>query len=71
MYRGAAGQDGATSMRKAQERRGLHDETGDSETITGQAQRKTEGGGQVCTVWGRPEAGTYIMPGMYGKTGEI
>ena len=38
MYRGAAGQAGATSMRKAQERRGLHDETGDSETITGQAQ---------------------------------
>ena len=71
MYRGVAGQDGATSTRKAQERRDFHDETGDSEKITGQAQRKTEGSGQVCAVWGRPEAGTYIMPGMYGETGEI
>ena len=58
-------------MSMREERGSADDKTGDSETITGQTKRKTEGSGQVCTVWGRPEAGTYIMPGMYGKAGEI
>lgn len=58
-------------MSMREERGSADDETGDSETITGQAQRKTEGSGQVCTVWGRPEAGTYIMPGMHGKTDKV
>lgn len=58
-------------MSMREERGSADDKTGDSETITGQAQRKTEGSEKVCTVWGRPEAGTYIMPGVHGKTGEI